>query len=222
MKKLKIPSNLTTMAYNSIKQYIVDGRLDEDSRLTEDFLAGQLGISKSPIREALNRLEAEGLIQIEPRKGAYLRRLTIEEINDLYDLREALEVHVVRTAKMTPALLNDLRQSLRRQRALLKANDKAHYIQEDASFHAMLAQSTKNKYLCAVLENIQNQIWLSRRRSYDLSSSMAPDYHEAILKALEDSDSERAQQAMRAHIRNVRERLAMSLEHKPPARSPLQ
>ena len=210
MKKLKIPSNLTRLAYNSIKEYILEDHLDENSRLTEDFLAGQLGISKSPIREALNRLEAEGLVQIEPRKGAYLRRLSPDEINDLYDLREALEVHVVRTAKPTPRLIAELRQSLKRQRALLEANDKAHYIQEDSAFHAKLAQSTKNKYLCSVLENIQNQIWLSRRRSYSLSSSSAPDYHEAIVKALEDSDSERAQQAMRDHIRNVLERLVES------------
>src|SRR5215471_6042619 len=222
MKKLKIPSNLTTLAYNSIKEYILDGKMDEDSRLTEDFLSNQLGISKSPIREALNRLEAEGLIRIEPRKGAYLRRLSIDEINELYDLREALEVHVVRTAKLTPALLAELRQSLKRQRALLKANDKAHYIQEDTAFHAKLAQSTQNKYLCSVLENIQNQIWLSRRTSYDLSSSSAPDYHDAILKALEDSNSDKAQQAMRAHIRNVRERLVQSLDPKAPSGSPVQ
>src|SRR5215469_14007133 len=98
MKKLKIPSNLTTLAYNSIKEYILEGRLDEDSRLTEEFLSTQLGISKSPIREALNRLETEGLIRIEPRKGAYLRRLSVDEVAELYDLREALEAHVVRTA----------------------------------------------------------------------------------------------------------------------------
>src|SRR5215469_15595529 len=123
MRRLKIPSNLTALAYKHIKEYILEGRLDGDSRLTEEFLAGQLGISKSPIREALNRLEAEGLIQIEPRKGAYLRRLSATEVTQLYDLREALEVHAVRNAKLTEPLLNELRQSLKRQRALLKAND---------------------------------------------------------------------------------------------------
>src|SRR5438876_11187946 len=99
MKKLKIPANLTALAYNSIKEYILDGRLDESSRLTEEFLSGRLGISKSPIREALTRLEAEGLIRIEARRGAYLPSLTIKEIDELYDLREALEVHAVRTAQ---------------------------------------------------------------------------------------------------------------------------
>src|ERR1700690_3965204 len=89
MKKIKIPSNLTVLAYESIKQHILEGRLDQDSRLTEDFLSKQLGISKSPIREALNRLEAEGLIRIEPRRGAYLQGFSLQDIAELYDLREA-------------------------------------------------------------------------------------------------------------------------------------
>ena len=212
MKKLKIPSNLTTLAYNSIKEYILDGRLDDDSRLTEEFLSTQLGISKSPIREALNRLEAEGLIRIEPRKGAYLRRLSVEEVGELYDLREALETHVVRTAKLTPALFTALRQSLKRQREYLKVNDRARYIEEDVSFHAALARATANSHLCAVLENIQNQIWLSRRKTYGLSSSTAPNFHEAIVTALERKDLEKAAATMRDHIRNVRQRLIEFLE----------
>src|SRR6478672_3410109 len=113
MQKLSIPANLTQLAYRSIKGYILDGRLDEHSRLTEEFLSTQLGISKSPIREALNRLETEGLIKIEPRKGAYLRRLSPDEVTELYDLREALETHVVRTAKLTPELFAELHQSLK-------------------------------------------------------------------------------------------------------------
>ncbi|HKE21453.1 MAG TPA: GntR family transcriptional regulator [Bryobacteraceae bacterium] len=212
MKKLKIPSNLTTLAYNSIKEYILEGRLDENSRLTEEFLSTQLGISKSPIREALNRLETEGLIRIEPRKGAYLRRLAAEEVTDLYDLREALETHVMRTAKLTPVVLTELQQSLKRQRAFLKANDRTHYIEEDVHFHAELARATGNSHLCAVLENIQNQIWLSRRNTYDLSSSTAPDYHQAIVDALEANQRDKAEAAMRDHIQNVKRRLVEFLE----------
>ena len=216
MKKLKIPSNLTRLAYNSIKEYILDGRLDESSRLTEEFLSTQLGISKSPIREALNRLEAEGLLHIEPRKGAYLRRLAAEDVSDLYDLREALETCVVRTAKLTPELFTGLRQSLQGQRAFLKANDRAHYIAEDVHFHSELARATGNTQLCAILESIQNQIWLARRNTYDLSSQTAPDDHEAIVKALEAGDCRRAESAMRDHIRNVSRRLLVFLESRVP------
>lgn len=216
MKKLKIPSNLTTLAYNSIKEYILEGRLDENSRLTEEFLSTQLGISKSPIREALNRLETEGLIRIEPRKGAILRKLSPEEVAELYDLREALEAHVVRTARLGPALIAELRASLKRQRQQLKANDRTHYIEEDVHFHAVLAEATGNGHLCAVLENLQNQIWLSRRKSYDLSSSTAPDFHEGILEALDAADRVKAEEAMREHIQNVKGRLVAFLENREP------
>jgi DNA-binding GntR family transcriptional regulator len=212
MKKLKIPSNLTTLAYNSIKEYILDGRLDENSRLTEEFLSTQLGISKSPIREALNRLETEGLIRIEPRKGAYLRRPSSEEVTDLYDLREALETHVVRTAKLTPDVVAELHLSLKRQRAFLKANSRTQYIEEDLHFHAALAQATGNAHLCAVLENIQNQIWLSHRNSYDLSSAKAPGFHESIVDSLEANDRGRAEAEMRDHIRMVKRCLLEFLE----------
>src|ERR1700737_1113635 len=113
MKRLKIRPNLTSLAYKSIKEYILEGGLYEETRLTEELLSDQLGISKSPIREALNRLEAEGLVRIEARRGAYLPTFSMKEIDELYDLREALEVHATRTAKVTPALVAELKQRIR-------------------------------------------------------------------------------------------------------------
>src|ERR1700691_1970913 len=101
MKKLtKIP-NLTELTYRSIKEQLLDGTLREGMRLTEELLATQLGISKSPVREALNRLEVEGLVCIESRRGAYVREFSSKEVSDLYDLREMLELHAVAAAKLT-------------------------------------------------------------------------------------------------------------------------
>jgi DNA-binding GntR family transcriptional regulator len=214
MRKLKIPTNLTSLAYKSIKEYILEGRLDEESRLTEEFLSGQLGISKSPIREALNRLEAEGLIRIEARRGAYLRSFSNKEIDELYDVREALEVHAVRTGDFPPALIKELRASNKRLRQYLKANDRTRYIDEDVSFHALIAKATGNARLCDVLENIQNQIWLFRRKTYDVSSSSAPDAHDALVDAIEKAIEDRteAEHAMSRHISTVRKRLIEHLE----------
>jgi DNA-binding GntR family transcriptional regulator len=199
------------MAYRSIKEQILAGRMDGDARLTEESLATQLGISKSPIREALNRLEAEGLIDIVPRKGAHLRRLSAAEIWNLYDLREALETHVIRTAKLTPELFFELHHSLRRQRAFLKVGDRARYIEEDVRFHDILARSTGNSHLVAALENLHHRTWLSHAGSYDLSSATAPDAHKSIVDALERGDREGARSTMRDHIRNVRQCLVESL-----------
>jgi DNA-binding GntR family transcriptional regulator len=213
MKKLDTPQNLTELAYRSIKAFILREELDEETRLTEESLASQLGISKSPVREALHSLHTEGLIRIEARRGAYLRRFSPKEVEDLYNLREVLEVHAVGSAQLTPTLISELRNSTRHTRQLLKAEDKLAHIEEDMRFHGLIAESTGNAELCRVLSNLQNQIWLCRRKTYLLSSSTAPNAHEAILSALEAGDTREAQTAMHDHIALVRQRLLDFLEH---------
>ncbi len=220
MRKLKIPSNLTSLAYDSIKRYILDGKLDEGARLTEEFLSTSLGISKSPIREALNRLETEGFIRIEPRRGAYLQDFSTADIHELYDLRDALETHVVRTVELSATTVGELKQSLKRMRKCLKDNDKAGYIEEDMRFHSTLANATGNSRLVRVLENVQNQIWIFRRKTYDLSSSTAPEFHEAIIERLEAGDRAGAVRAMSEHITTVCRRLVDFLEQSQPEKTP--
>ncbi len=208
--RIKIPDNLTSLAYKAIRRSILEGRFDRDGKLTEESLAQQLGISKSPIREALTKLESDGLIRIQPRRGAYLRTFSPDEIRDLYDLREALEVHVVRTATLTAPLLKRLRASGRKLIELRARNDKTGYIEEDIAFHAALAEATGNRMLTRALENLQSQILLVRRKTYDLSSSTAASMHDAIVTALESNDRETAQALMREHISSVAKRL---IEH---------
>jgi len=219
MRKLRIPKNLTELACEEIRSYILNGRLDDSERITEEFVSRRLGISKSPVREAFNRLEAEGLIRIEPRKGAYLRSFTAKEAFDLYDLREALEVHAVERAELTPELLSQLRESVERLQKNFEANDKQAYIKEDTEFHALLAASTGNSRLAGALENLQNQFMLLRRKSYELSSSKAVPAHRAILKALEKGDRRKAQELMRDHIRTTRQKLIEQLMLQEPVAS---
>jgi DNA-binding GntR family transcriptional regulator len=207
MKKLRIPSALTALAYNSIKQYILEGRLDENTKLTESMLSSQLGISRSPVREALNSLATEGLIRIESRRGAFLRRFSPKEISDLYELRQLLEVYAVQTAEITPKLLVDLLESVQRTRSLLKENKKQEFMEEDMRFHGLIAMASGNQSLCTVLENVQHQIWLCRCKTYNLSSSTAPSAHQGITDALRHGDRRKAQAAMGEHITYVRRQL---------------
>jgi DNA-binding GntR family transcriptional regulator len=212
MKRLAAPENLTSLAYTSIKNYILHEDLDEQTRLTEEGLSRRLGISKSPVREALNSLHTEGLIRIEARRGAYVRSFSVQEVVDLYGLREALEVYAVGIAAITPALIKHLRQSIARTRALLKAGDRLGHIEEDMNFHGLIASASGNAELCRTLRNIQNQLWLCRRKTYDLSSSTAPSAHKAILDAMQSGNRKAAQNAMREHICLVRGRLVHFLE----------
>lgn len=218
MRKIRIPDNLTTLAYKAIRQYIWEGRLSEGMRLTEESVARQLGISKSPVREAFNRLESEGLIRIEPRRGAYLRTFSIKEIEDLYDLREALEAHAIARAEITPELVEDLRRSVERSKKYLEANDKLRYVEEDMNFHARLALAAGNDRLVAALENLQHQVWLFRRQTYDLSRSGAIASHTAIAEAIARGDRSAAEKLMRDHISGVCQKLVAHLRQAESAR----
>ena len=213
---LRIPKspNLTELAYQSVKQYLFDGSATEGTKLTEEWLATQLGISKSPVREAFNRLESEGLVSIEARRGAYVRKFSLKEVSDLYDLREILEVHAVGMVKITPVLLHELAASIAHTEQLLDENNVLAHVEEDIRFHDLLAAATENEELRRVIENINHKSLLCRSKSYHLSASTAPHSHGKILKALEAGDRMLAQDAMREHIVFVRESLLHFLREK--------
>jgi DNA-binding GntR family transcriptional regulator len=209
----KIP-NLTELTYASIKKSVLTGSYEPSFRLTEEFIASQLGISKSPVREALNRLEIEGLIRIEARRGAFVREFAAKEIRDLFRLRVVLELHSISTAKITPKLLQSLKNSIERTETILKKGDRMAHVEEDLRFHRLIAEATCNEELCNVFENIQQKSLLCRYKSYELSATSSPLAHRRIYKALVATDRDKAQAAMEDHIVYVRNRLLEALEKK--------
>jgi DNA-binding GntR family transcriptional regulator len=140
---------------------------------------------------------------------------------DLYDLREALERHAVATADVDAGSLAALRDSINRMRSSLDRSNKSGFINEDVCFHTLLAGAGGNRRLSDLLERIQLQVWLFRRKSYNLSLSYAMPEHEAIVDALAKRDKGKAEQAIREHISNVRERLLTSAsdDREPRARA---
>lgn len=210
----KIPKypNLTELAYLQIKRYILEGSFREGTKLTEDVLAAQLGISKSPVREALNRLESDGLVTIEPRRGAYVRKFSLQEASDLYAVREVLEVHAVGLAKLAPEFLDALAASIARIKRDLEERNTIAYVEEDIRFHNLIASATGNGELCRMLENISQKSALCRSKTYRLVAAASPDCHDTIYEALKEGDRELAQQAMREHIRFFRDTLLRALE----------
>lgn len=205
--KLPRVPNLTDLAYQSLKQHMLDGSLVEGARLTEDQLAKQLGISKSPVREALNRLEAEGLILIQPRRGAYVRQFTLEETRNLFDLRVLVEVYSVEIAKVTPTLLQDMADSIDRTQKFLEAGNKLAHVEEDIRFHSMIAASSGNQEFYAIFESVQHKTILSRSKTYHLSPSSAPVNHQKIYEALKNGDRAEAKRIMSDHISVLRDSL---------------
>jgi len=212
IEKLESVASLTAQAHRSIKRFILAGSLHTQERLTESFFADRLGISKSPVREALNALQNEGLLRIEPRKGIYVHRFSAKEITDLYDLREALEVFATQTVEITDDLIEGLRYSVHRTQQLLDHDDKAAYIEEDILFHQMVVNSTGNEQLSRVHCNIQDKLWLCRCQTYQLTSPDTPSAHKSITDALAAYDRAAACEATQAHIRFVRNALLAGAE----------
>src|ERR1019366_6037371 len=175
----KIPKypNLTELAYLHIKRDILEGSFSEGTKLTEDTLAARLGISKSPVREALNPLEGGGAGVVGPARGGLVRRFTVQEACRLYGLREVLEVHAVGLARITPSLLKDLADSIKRIKADLQERNTIAYVEEDIRFHNLIATATGNKELCRILGNISQKTALCRSKTYRLVAAASPDLH---------------------------------------------
>ena len=219
LKISKFP-NLTELAYLTVKQYILDGSLGGGAKLTEDSLAKQLGISKSPVREALNRLDSEGLICIEPRRGAYVRRFALKEACDLYSLREVLEVHAVGLVEITPFFLRDLAESIERTKQNLAENNMMAHVEEDIHFHTLIAAATGNTELSRILENLNNKSILCRSKTYRLSVATSLDNHNRIYCALKEGNRELAKKVMSDHILFVRDALRGLLEAQESSAAP--
>jgi DNA-binding GntR family transcriptional regulator len=221
IRKLPKTPNLTEMTYLSIKKSMLTGSLEPSFRLTEELLATQLGISKSPVREALNRLEVEGLIRIEARRGASVRNFTPKEIADIYDLRVVLELHSIGAANITPDVLTYLADSIERTEKILLRGDRLAHIEEDLRFHRIFSEATGNGELCGVFENVQQKTLLCRYKSYELSATTSPVAHKRIYQALLNKNIPAAQLAMQEHIIYVRDRLLRDYEtrHTAPAKA---
>ncbi len=218
--KLKIPENLTQQAYRSIRDEIVTGRLDGQQHFTEAYFANRYGISKSPIREALNRLESEGLITIIPRRGAFVREFSIHDVEEIYELREVLEALVVRNAVLDSKTLAHLHEIAHSAQSYLEKNDKPNYIRRDTAFHTTLAKASNNSRLRKMLESMHNQMTILRRQTFELTGQSSIKQHIRILEALEKGQRETAARLMVEHIQAVRKRLVDHLKKQELKKNP--
>ena len=153
-------SLLKERAYAEIKRLILDGKLAPGSFLAERQLAGQLGMSKTPVRSALERLESEGFVSISPQQGAIVRDLSVHQIADQYEIRTALETFVVRSlsGRLTPAQIQSLRSNLQAQHANLAAGDVERGVALDEEFHALFCEFLGNQEILRVMGQLRDKV----------------------------------------------------------------
>jgi DNA-binding GntR family transcriptional regulator len=196
--------SLREKAYEIIKNQIITCQLSPGTVLNERELVAGIGVSRTPIREALNRLEKEHLVIITPQKGASVGAITPKVINDIYQLREVLEPHVI--SVVTPAFPRA--ELLRFQASFsgLSVEDYDLLAKIDREFHYAVMYAFGNDYLNHFIDNMyaQNERirFLSLRLPQRLSESVAE--HLAIIDAMLTRDPQKAATAMRSHLANSR------------------
>lgn len=189
-------------AYQRLILEIQSGTLGPGDRLTETDLADRLGISRTPVREAIRALEADGLVVHVPRVGASIRRLTYPEVTELYEMRTVLEGTAARLAARTASdvELAEL-QAISDEMALVPAQAPRLYAL-NRQFHRTLLDAARNRFLLDAVAGLEKTLLiLGPTTMEDPGRAMkAQAEHEAILVALHARDADRAEALMRAHI----------------------
>ncbi len=194
----------------TIRAWIVSGKLEAGVRLRELDLANELSVSRVPVREAIRMLEVEGLISMSPRGGAVVTTLSLKDIHDLFDVREALEALVARlaTERLTPPDERRIRGLLREVRFLNESGDHAGALQLNHSFHMEIAHVAGNPALASMLEPIG--VRLRWHFSKDRDALKVLSEHEELFDAIAGGDADQAARLAARHVKETRKSVTSS------------
>lgn len=224
MAEIATPSGVENLTlwqrvYNHLRTEILEDRLEPGAELIETVLAEQLGVSRGPLREAISRLAAEGLVTVSPRRGAVVRSLSKAEFLELYQVREALERMAVQLAvpRLTEKQFEELGALNETMEAHAAQNEVEAFFEANIAFHARLLEASDNGKLQELYRQLLDQLGRYRLRSLTLRGNLqrSVSEHKAILRAAKRGDAERAAQLMAEHIR-VPQRRAMALKEAEP------
>lgn len=207
---LKIQVNeylpLRDVVFNTLREAILKGELKPGERLMEIQLAERLGVSRTPIREAIRKLELEGLVLTIPRRGAEVAKMTEKNMREVLVVRKALEVLAVEIAcdVITPTQIVELKEVARAFERSMDTKDLKKIAEADVRFHDVLYQSTGNTRLLQILNNLREQIY-RYRIEYLKEESTYPSLlqeHEALIQGLKNKDKAYVKEIMEKHIEN--------------------
>ena len=201
---LKQPESLAKMAYEAIRQSILSGQWEIGELYNEKAIAADLGISRTPVREALLELASQDLILFLPRRGLMVNRFTRRDVDEIFELRKAIEMAAVEKITVTspPFDLFEIEESLLSQRKAVKQKDYLAFMEADRLFHTSFSELTNNRRLIAILDNIRDMIHVMGAKALALEGRAVEviKEHQTILEAVKKGRSEEARRAMAYHL----------------------
>ena len=205
---------LRDVAFRKLRQAILRGELQPGQRLMEIALAEQLGVSRTPVREAIRMLEQDGLAVMIPRRGAVVSKISGKNLRDVLEVRRALEELAVDLActRMTDEDFQKLKEANERFSATLSGNDITKMAEADEAFHDLIYQASDNARLVLLEMQLREQMYRFRIEHLKEKSKRyrLVEDHNAIIRNLINRDSDNAREAIREHI-NAQEVVVMKM-----------
>ncbi|MBP1712019.1 MAG: transcriptional regulator, GntR family [Deltaproteobacteria bacterium] len=208
--------SLGNQAYQELKGIILERQIPPGGKLNEGDLAKALGISRTPIREAINRLEKEGLVKIIPQRGAYVVQFTEKDIYELFLIRENLEglAAYLAAKKMSEKDLTKLESAVEGFSEPFSEKEIKRYAREDFKFHQAIVQFSEAQRLIGLISTLHDYIRIFRLTTVGVSGRMKTslEEHRELLRAFRERNPEEAELRMREHIRHVRDGVMENIE----------
>lgn len=201
------PRPLGDIVYEALRDAIISQVLKPGERLMETELAEEMGVSRTPVREAMRKLELESYIVMIPRKGAYVAGLSIRDINNLFEIRGALESLAagLAAARATQEEIEAMERNLVMEATHFKSSDVINTIEVDTNFHELIYKASKNIRLQNMIKDLRDQIQRFRTTSLAVPGRMkfALAEHRRIVEAIADGNVQEAKQVTKEHIESA-------------------
>jgi len=219
-EKMLKPASLPELVYKTIRSAIMNGIYKPGEMLRQEELAKSLGVSRAPLREALPKLEADGIVKLLPRRGYVVVSLEPEEIKEIFELRLLIEKHAATIATKLRTDQDVLRaKSIYEQMIALDINDpqqKAQWYALNSDFHEALLRPSGREHFMRAITSLRTAVEPYIRMEIDLTGDVeeANDEHQKMLSAFANQEVEKIQEYTEKHIKNTTKRLLSGLENK--------
>lgn len=200
-------NSLRAKVFSRIQNDILNGVYQPGDSLTEKKLCEELGVSRTPVREAIRQLELEELVQSTPNKGAVVTGVTSKDIEEIYIIRMMIEGLAARwaTEHITPKEIQELKDALDLEEFYTMKKDAEHILKFDSRFHDILFKASKSKPLMHMLGTFHHYVQRARNASFESPdrAKKVLDEHKAILDAVVKGDADRAEKVTKEHVKNA-------------------
>ena len=200
--------SLRGRVFQSIREDILSGRYEQNTELKEAAIGAELGVSRTPVREAMRKLEQEGLVVMIPRRGAQVASITEKDLNDVLEVRIALEnVAIEKACKLiTEEELGRLWVAAKEFEKTKAEGNLVRLAEADVAFHEIIYQASDNKRLNQVLNNLREQMYRYRVEylKEEQTRNLLVSEHEELVKAIREGDVQKAQDISFHHLENQR------------------